>query len=264
MVEALTTKQSHPLVADDARPGDRLRSGVTLGLFLVTASPLMAEACSTRDVDFLVIDMEASYADRNVLTQCLQGITGSGVISFARLANSDKSNIEAALDCGVDGIIVPKVSTQEQAEAIADASQYPPLGRRGLNPIRCSGYFADISNYLKTANSRTVRGVQIETKEGVDNVEKIAGVEGIDLLFVGCGDLAAALGHIGNVDHPDVRAAIDRILKACRAKGKIPGIFAYSEALAKQYRDAGYRFIAIGNELKFMLSAIEESVAHLR
>lgn len=252
---------SHPL-ARRARAPKTVLSGdqPTYGLFIVSASPLMAEACATRALHWLVFDMEASDGGRRELTQMLQAINGADVLGFARIAHNSRQQIEAALDAGAHGVIVPKVSTAAQARDVVNAAYYPPKGARGVNPIRSSAYFTDMADYFAGANDRVVVGVQIETAEALKNLSAIAAVDGIDLLFVGCGDLAAEIGHLGDVDHPDVSNAAETVLAACRAAGKIPGIFAYSPELAQRYRKMGYRFIAVGNEVKLMLGALEETL----
>jgi 2-keto-3-deoxy-L-rhamnonate aldolase RhmA len=236
----------------------------TIGLFIVSASPLVVEACAMCDLDWLVFDQEASPTGRSELTQMLQAINGARVLGFARIAANTPHNIEAALDAGVHGVIVPKVSNRSDAEAAVRGAKYPPMGARGLNPIRCSGYFSTLPGYFQRANSETMLAVQIETAEALKNLDAIAAVTGVEMLFVGCGDLAAELGHIGDVEHPDVHVAIVRVLEACRRASKIAGIFAYSGNLARKYRDIGYNFIAIGNDLKFLLSGIDDAVGDYR
>lgn len=253
----------HPLARRDRVPAAEL-ADASYGLFIVSGSPLMAEACASRGPDWLVLDMEASDAGRRELTQMLQALNGAHAFGIARVPSNTRQQIEAALDAGAHGLIVPKVSSAAEARAVVDAAFYPPKGTRGLNPIRSSAFFTDMADYFAHANARVLVGVQIETAEALRNLPEIAAVNGIDLLFVGCGDLAAELGHMGDVDHADVHAATAAVLEACRAAGKIPGIFAYSSALARRYRNMGYSFIAIGNEVKLMLGAIEEGLAAVR
>jgi 2-keto-3-deoxy-L-rhamnonate aldolase RhmA len=242
-------------------PVAALKSGQgTVGMFIVSASSLIAEACATRGMDWLVLDMEASPAGRMELLGMLQALNGRDVLGLVRVAVNDQQMIEAALDAGANGIVVPKVSNAHEAAAVVRAAKYPPGGVRGVNPIRSSGYFGDMARYFREADDRTVVAVQIETAAALLHLDEIAGTPGVDILFVGCGDLAAELGRIGEVDHPDVQAAVAQVLRACHAAGKIPGIFAYSIELARRYYELGYRFIAIGNDVKMMLGSIEESL----
>ncbi|MCS3509314.1 HpcH/HpaI aldolase/citrate lyase family protein [Achromobacter sp. JUb104] len=253
----------HPLLnRTDFR--DRLLSETSYGIFIVSGSAIMAEACSTRALDFIVLDMESSPLNRETLTYSLQALTGTSVAALVRVATGERFNIESALDAGALGIIVPKVSTGREAKAVVSAASYPPEGTRGLNPIRCSGYFSALADYLASANSRVIKAIQIETAEGLDNIEEIASVEGIDLIFVGCGDLSAELGCMGNMTSPQMLEAVATVLDSCRRHGKIPGIFAYSDELAKQYANMGYRFISFSNDVKLLMSSLERTLAHIR
>lgn len=224
-------------------------------MFLVSGSPLFAEACSLLDLDWIVVDMEASPMTKVDALHMLQAMSASPVIQFVRVPALDRHLIEHALDQGAHGIIVPKVETKEQAAAAAEACRYPPVGNRGINPIRSSGYFTNLSEYLASVNERTICAVQIETQSGLGAADEIANVAGIDIVFIGVGDLASNLGQPGIPDGAAMDEACGRILEATIAAGKIPGIFAYSEELARKYIQDGFKFIALGNEIKFFMAA---------
>ena len=235
-----------------------------LGMFIVSASSLISECCATTGIDWLAADMEASPATRHDLLHIAQSLNGSSVGLFARVAQNNQQYIEAALDVGVCGVIVPKVSNASQAREVVNASYYPPLGTRGMNPIRCSGYFCNAEAYIRKANENILCIAQIETKEAVENVKEIAAVSGISGLFIGCGDLAADYGMPGSFSTPQMQHAISTVLEACKEFGRVPGIFAYNEELAKEYIKKGYIMVAVGNEIKFLRACIESTLSNIK
>lgn len=251
----------HPLMNFSNELKQQLMAGdVKLGIFLVSASSTIAECCATRAIDWLIVDMEASAADRRELTQVLQALNGSQTAGMVRVTRNERHAIEAALDAGAYGLLVPKVDDASQAKDVVNSAYYPPLGKRGVNPIRCSGYFSDLPTYFKRANDLLLCMVQIESAEAVSNAEEIAATPGIDALFIGCGDLACDLGQPGNVVGPRMDEARARVMAACQAHNKIPGIFAYSRELAIEYMKEGFRFVAVGNDIKFLAAALENDL----
>lgn len=249
---------THPLQSWE-NPFINNNKNYSLGMFIVSASSMISECCATTGIDWLAVDIEASPATRHDLLHIAQSVNGSSVTLFARVAQNNQQYIEAALDVGVHGVIVPKVSTVEETKNVVSACYYPPMGTRGLNPIRCSAYFNAHQRYADMANSVSCI-IQIETKQAIENLEEIAMVKGIDGLFIGCGDLAASLGIAGQFEHPEFHAAIEKVLAIAEKNNLIPGIFAYSNDLAKKYLGMGFKMIGIGNEIKFLRVGIENSI----
>jgi 2-keto-3-deoxy-L-rhamnonate aldolase RhmA len=163
----------------------------------------------------------------------------------------------------VAGVLVPKVDRVEDAELAARCTRYPPEGTRGVNPIRASAYFTDGGGYLATANRQALCIVQIESREAVRNAEKIA-LTGVDMLFIGANDLAMDLGQPGDPTGPAFDECRRAVLAACEAAGKPAGIFAQSVKLARQYAKEGFRYVAIGNEVKFFVQSATLTVDMLR
>lgn len=238
--------------------------GPSPGLFLVSGSPLFAEAASLLGFDWVVVDMEAAPMTKVDSLHMLQAMSASSVFQFVRVPALDQHLIEHALDQGAHGIIIPKVETRDQAIAAADACRFPPVGSRGVNPIRASAYFTNLREYLADANDRTMCVVQIETRGGLESAAEIAAVVGVDAIFIGVGDLASSLGQAGVPDAPAVNEACAQILAATLAAGKVPGIFAYTNDLAQRYVEEGFKLIALGNEIKLFMGAGAASLESFR
>lgn len=255
----------HPLQSWDniSKKKVLISSQPFLGLFVVTGSSLISECSATTGINWIAVDMEASPATRYDLIHIAQSLNGSSVTLFVRVAQNNQQYIESALDIGAHGIIVPKVCTSKQASEAVDAVYYAPIGSRGMNPIRCSAYFKNLGDYLSRANSSILCIPQIETAKAVNNISEIAKVKGVSGLFIGCGDLANDFGTPGEFDTILMQNARTRILNACTKHNLIPGIFAYSEELAKKYIHEGFKMIGIGNEIKFLRNAIEGSINNI-
>jgi 2-keto-3-deoxy-L-rhamnonate aldolase RhmA len=256
---------THPLFARGNRVKAMTARGETaLGLFIVSASPIVMEACSTFALDWLLVDAEGSPVSNASILHMCQVLSGSPVVPLVRVPSLDQHAIEHVLDLGAFGVLVPKVSSVEAAAAVVRAAYYPPLGRRGVNPIRVSGYFGDVAGYLGTANERTMCLVQIETREALACAHEIAAVDGIDGLFLGPGDMASELGQPGEVTGPAMDRASAIVLAAATRSGKVAGIFAYSIELGRRYVREGFTFVAIGNDIKLLRSALTADLAAVR
>lgn len=254
----------HPLQIKKRHFSKENINSFSLGMFLVSGSSIVSECCAVTGIDWMAVDMEASPATRYDLIHIAQSLNGSSIYLFARVAENNKQYIEAALDVGVDGVIIPKISSLEDAISAVTGCYYPPLGKRGLNPIRCSAYFKEMPHYLKNANNFVSCIAQIETQEAITNLEAIASVAGIKGLFIGSGDLALELGTPGNFESSEMNKARKEVLAACKKHHLIPGIFAYNDELAKKYIDEGFIMIGIGNDIKFVQSGIENSLTEIK
>lgn len=252
---------THPLT-DLARRLDPGR--VSIGAFLVTGDPMLAEACAFIGLDWVVVDLEAGPLSNRDTLHVLQALSVSSLLQIVRVPALDRHAIEHALDLGAHGVLVPKVESAAEARAAVEACYYPPRGRRGVNPIRASGYFSNLDAYFAKVDARTVCAVQIETIEGLAAAEEIAAVDGVEVVFVGTGDLASSLGAAGRPGAPEVRSACTAIGRAARTHGKVAGIFAYDLELASAYVDEGFRFIGLGNEVKWFLQGASDIVAAFR
>ncbi len=254
-------REKHPLANLHNPVKAKLSEGlVSPGMFLLTGSTIAAEICSIFALDWVLVDVEASPTTDETTADIFRALTGTGTLPLIRVRDKSRAGIEHALDLGARGVLVPKIESADEARQIVDACFYPPQGTRGINPVRASAYFSNVPSYLEHANECTLCMVQIETKCGIENASEIAAVPGIDLLFVGPGDLASALGQPGNVEGPEMERARRYIVEVCTKSGKHAGIFAYSGELAAQHLTEGFTFVALGNDVKFLGESIASAL----
>ncbi len=221
-----------------------------IGLWLGLANAYTTEICAGAGFDWLLIDGEHAPNDLNTVLAQLQAIAGypaSHAIARVPVGHGHVGTalIKQYLDLGVQTILVPMVDTAEQARAVVQATRYPPQGIRGMAGARASRW-GRVADYGHQANEQICVLVQAETQTALDNLDAIAAVEGVDGVFIGPADLSASMGHIGEQDHPRVRAAIeDAFVRILRA-GKAPGILMADDALARRYIALGGVFVAVG------------------
>jgi 4-hydroxy-2-oxoheptanedioate aldolase len=177
----------------------------------------------------------------------------------------DVALIKQLLDIGAQSLLIPMVETAEQARTMAAAVQYPPLGIRGVgSALARASQWNGISGYLDDAGDQICLLVQIETRRGLENIEAIAAVEGVDGLFIGPADLSASLGHRGNPGHSEVQAAITSAIERIRAAGKAAGILAMDPKLIRQYLSLGCSFVAVGADTTLLSRGARELAARFK
>ena len=238
---------------------DRLERGDRLtGVFLQAPSTVTAEVVSSFDLDFVCVEAEHSPLGRESVHSLLGA---SRKPALVRVAANATVPIVSALDDGATGVIVPRVDSAEEARAAVDAARFPPLGRRGVGPGRASGYGRTLPDYFARANNEVILGVQIESAAAVADVTRIAAVEGVDLLFVGPGDLAVSLG-VPFGDERVVEAALS-VLETARGAGRAAGIWAPTAAGARRWLELGFQLVAVGSDLALLAEAVERLLSEL-
>jgi 2-dehydro-3-deoxyglucarate aldolase len=239
------------------------RKEVLLGTLLTMPSPELVEVLAMTGLDWLFIDLEHSTMDAAVAQAILQAVAGR-LDCLTRVPLNDEVWIKKALDTGATGIIVPQVNTVEEAEGVVRHSRYPPQGARSVGLARAHGYGADLQGYLSRANDEVVVVVQAEHIKAVQNIEAIVQVEGIDAVLVGPYDLSNSMGLVGQVEHPDVQAAIARVRQACQAQGMPLGIFTTSSERAVELKAQGYNLLAVSTDALMVSQAVREIVRMLK
>jgi len=217
-----------------------------IGLWVSLASPYSAEIVAGSGFDWLLIDGEHSPNDPPLVLPQLQAAAPYPVTCIVRPAWNDKILIKRYLDIGVQTLLIPYVQNVEEAKAAVAAVRHPPRGVRGVAGTTRASRYGRIADYARKADEQVCLLVQIESREGLDNLEKIAAVDGIDGIFIGPADLSAALGFLGQIQHPEAQAAIQDAVKRIRKCGKPAGILATDEASSRRYIEWGTTFTAVG------------------
>lgn len=234
---------------------DRLRSsrGPSFGAWISSSSIVNLDALRAVGFDWFMIDTEHAPVNPETLAAMVSLLGEGPPVPLVRVGNVDQYLVKQALDAGAHGILVPLVSTEAQARAAVAFAKYPPDGVRGAAAAAASRYGTELSSYLRRANAETLVGVQIETKEALENLEAIAGVEGVDILFVGPQDLTLSLGLLDDRKHPKVRDAMRAVVDACDRHGKVPGTLVIDPDERKVAVELGFRFVSLGSDVRFLL-----------
>jgi 4-hydroxy-2-oxoheptanedioate aldolase len=228
----------------------RLAEGKVLhGLWFGLANNIAAEICAQAPFDWLLIDGEHSpLSDKDVLS-CLQAIAPYEVCPIVRPVSGDKNVLKRLTDIGVQTFLVPMVETAEEAEQIVQAVRYPPEGIRGLGTSMARAARWNMApDYFNRANDEMCVICQIETRQGLENLESIARVDGVDMVFIGPSDLGAALGYPGQPMRKEVVDVVSQALRDVRALGKPSGVLVVDPALAAHYIECGATFIGVGSD----------------
>lgn len=227
-------------------------------------APGIPQILSLAGCDYVIYDMEHTGA--SLETVKAQVAACRGLISpMVRVPRSDYHFLARALDIGCHGVMIPMVETAAQAHAIAEATHYPPVGRRGAAfGFAHDGYTPGTpADKIAAAHARTLVIAQIETEHGLANVDAIAATPGVDVLWVGHFDLTNFLGIPGQFDHPKYQDAIRRIVAAGRAHGKGLGFMAATHDVAKEYMGLGFNMIAAGTDQAILMSGVRAIIGGL-
>ena len=229
----------------------------TFGVWQTIPSRVSAETLARIGYDWILIDLQHGEAGWNDLLGIVQAIELGGSLPFVRVAWNDPMQIMRALDTGAAGIVVPMISSPEDAKSAASAMHYPPIGSRSFGPIR---------NFYDTSQTedQALCFAMIETAEGLANVDAIAATAGIDGLFVGTIDLALSLGcdRIGALNEA-THAAIDRVIESCTKHGKISGGVAMAEGSAEVLIAKGMRFLTVGADIGFLNFSAKQRILEM-
>jgi len=232
-----------------------LKDGKTqIGCWAAFADAYATEMMGTTGFDWLVIDGEHAPNDLQTLSQQIQVLQHTQSEAVVRLPVGNEWLIKQVLDAGCQTILVPLVETADQATHLVRAMRYPPQGIRGMGGggARATG-FSGIPDYVTTANDQVCLLVQVETAKGMDNLDDILKVEGVDGVFIGPADLSADMGHPGNPTHPDVAKAIRNGLGKIAASSKAAGILAFKDEIAQDYLKWGAQFLAVGMDVVLLV-----------
>lgn len=200
--------------------------GVAAGVGLNVMTPQLVEMLGYVGFDWALIDAEHGATNPDDMERAIIAADLTGMSAMVRPQADREELILSALDRGAAGVQIPHVSTAEAARAVVRASKYEPLGNRGLAASVRAGKYGidfDVRSYIERANRETLVCVQIEDAQALANVDAIAAVPGVDIVFIGPMDLSQSLGYPGQLDRPEFRAHVERAIAAIRAAGKVAG-----------------------------------------
>ena len=235
-----------------------------VGLWCGLASPIAAEIIAGAGFDWVVIDGEHAPNDITTLLPQLQAMRGGTAEPVFRVPWNDAVIIKRALDVGARSLLIPFVQNADEARKAVAATRYPPLGIRGVSVTPRANDYGRIQGYHRNAHLDTCVLLQLETKDALKEIEAVAAVEGVDGIFIGPSDLAAAFGHLGNPKHPDVQAALKSAATRIRATGKSAGMLTGNVDDVEAIFELGYNFTAVGSDVGILARGAENTAARFR
>lgn len=243
----------------------KLKTEQQIGMWLGLADGYCAELAANAGYDWLLIDGEHAPNDvRSILSQ-LQAIAAYTSQTVVRPVTGDVALIKQLLDIGAQTLLIPMIETAEQAELMVKATRYPPEGIRGVGAaLARASRWNNIADYLHAADQEICVLVQVESKKGLDNLDEILKVDGVDGVFIGPADLSAALGYRGHPGHEDVQKIIVDSIHKIRAAGKAAGILSADEKLAQHYLTLGTEFVAVGVDTSLLMKSLKQLLAKFK
>jgi 2-dehydro-3-deoxyglucarate aldolase len=225
-----------------------------IGCWASLANNITTEILGYAGFDWLLIDGEHAPNDWASFIGQLQALKDSSSAPVVRPQWGEPVIIKRLLDIGFYNFLMPYIESADEARALVEATRYPPQGIRGVGTVHRSIKYGYVPDYFTRINDEISVVVQIESRKGVENVEAIAAVEGVDGLFIGPSDLSADYGVLGQITHPEVVRAMERVVAAGRVAGKAVGILT-SEKDARRYLDMGMTMVAVGGDVGIFKSA---------
>lgn len=226
--------------------------------------PSITEIFARAGVDFVGIDIEHSTISQEQSQRIIAASQTGGTLCLPRIASHNMEMIKRLLDSGADGLIVPMVNTPEEAEQLISWSKFSPVGRRSFGIARAQGYGFDFDDYTEKWNASSSLIVQIESVEGVANIDKILSYEEIDGAMIGPYDLSGSLGIPGQLNHPKVVEAGKKVIAACAEHGKACGTQVVEPDMenVRSAFSAGYTFVVLASDI-FLLWKWSEKMGHI-
>jgi 2-dehydro-3-deoxyglucarate aldolase/4-hydroxy-2-oxoheptanedioate aldolase len=241
----------------------RLRAGeLLIGTMVSLPSPEITEILADTGFDWLFIDAEHGAFNPQQAQTMLQAAGKCPCV--IRVPAGEDMWIKKALDIGAAGIIVPQVHTAEQAEQIISQCKYSPEGSRGVGISRAHTYGMKFDNYIQNANKDTAVILQAESRQAIENIDAIVKLKGLDAILIGPYDLSASLGKIGQINDPEVQAAIKTVANTCQSAGIQLGIFGVKADAVKPYIEQGFTLITAGVDALFVIDSAKTTLAELR
>ena len=230
---------------------------LTIGSWIMMGSPISVEVMALAGFEWLVIDIEHTAIDMAMAQTLITTIQANDMKALVRVSKNEEVVIKRILDMGADGIIVPMVSSKEDAKMAVDYAKYPPMGKRGVGLYRASKYGIGFEEYKKWVDEELIIIAQIEHIDAVNNIDDILNVEGIDGTIIGPYDLSGSMGYPGDFEREDVKEAVQKVLDRCK-KHNMPSGFHVVDTEPKKLNlkiEQGCTFLAYGIDYFFMRDA---------
>lgn len=223
-----------------------LRGDVTVGTFQLLDSAMVSEMIGVAGMDFVVYDQEHGPLSAERTLELAAAAQNEGVAPIVRVRTNDEAEIQRALDIGTAGVQVPQVETRADAEAAVEAARFDPIGSRGLSQYVRAGDYVGSENYTDEQNERVLVMVQVEGQRGIDNIDEILAVEGLDAVFLGPYDLSQSLGIPGQVTDERVEELMEMVCRRGAEEDVVVGAFADTPEIANKWIDAGVQYVTMG------------------
>jgi 2-keto-3-deoxy-L-rhamnonate aldolase RhmA len=234
-----------------------------LGTWIMSASPLVAEAMGHAGFHWGVLDMEHTPLDMMEVIHLLQAVGNTKMVPVVRVPWNDTVTVKRVLDAGAQTLLFPFVQNADEARRAVASTRYPPEGVRGMAGMSRATKFGTVPDFANAANKSVGVIIQIETPASLAELEAMAAVPGVDAIFLGPGDLSASMGHVGQITHPAVMAAMADAARRCKAVDKPVGTVGGTPELVVQYRAMGYDFVAIASDLGLLMRGAQAAVKAL-
>jgi 4-hydroxy-2-oxoheptanedioate aldolase len=240
----------------------QLREGhPKIGLFVNSHSPTVAEQLAHSGYDWLLVDTQHGPMDYERLSAMLTSVAHGGAKSIVRVGGyDDRRGIQQALDLGADGVLVPYINTAEEAREAVSCMKYPTVGTRSVYFPQRSMNKGGLLGYAGNWNNEGIVALQVETASCIENIEEIAAVPGVDILFLGQNDLCMSMGLYNKYEFPhmytspELNAATQKLIDHARKNNVILGIFLFGTARVGEFLDKGFTFVSVGNDLHHILT----------
>jgi 2-keto-3-deoxy-L-rhamnonate aldolase RhmA len=234
-----------------------------IGLWVTFTSHVVVEVLAHSGFDWLLLDMEHSPSDLQIIGQQLLAVRGSTTAPIVRVPVHDMAWIKRVLDAGAPNVMVPNIRSVAEAREAVAWTRFAPEGLRGVAGSTRAGNYTRYKDYMARANDEIGLVLQIESREALDDLDAICRVPGVDAVFIGPSDLAASLGHRGQSGHPDVQTAIGNAFRTARAAGRAIGILA-ADGKAEPYLDQGATMVGVGTDLHLLIAAGDSLAARFK
>jgi 2-dehydro-3-deoxyglucarate aldolase/4-hydroxy-2-oxoheptanedioate aldolase len=249
---------------DRGRLRSRLAQGeFTVGTFIGLGTPTSAEIAAASGVDWVLLDLEHGGGGEDQVGQSAVATGGYGVPTLVRVETAARIRIGRALDAGAAGVMMPRLDTIEEIHEAVRHLRYPPLGDRGVATYNRAARWGGDTEAIARSATEVLGIVQIESARALEAVDEIAAIDGVDVLFIGPLDLSFDLGVPRDFASAIFREATEAVVNAAEKHGKAAGILAVNRSAAKDYRNRGFRFMAVGSDSTLLSAAVAAAVADI-